>query len=322
MPTTESGKRRASSINPDPSGQSWRGTDTGPRQVVVAELTTVVQSKTGDEIYIGWGPDGNAAVTKNRRELSAAGQDVLRVYDRARNLRILGIPYADIVPVEYSYIKLKDLDSPAEDYFFVNTKDSKGQGQQYRIGELELLEGIVNASNYFQDTSATGETGQQIVPSEALYTVIAPCFEIDDKYTALAILFKPPMENVPQEATFQYFVVTVLRFLWQNDKKDDPQLRKGYYDAIQSYLSSNPSQVPLILRMAFTSEETAREKWEALRRLIYKQPEKSTKGSESDNLGQLDMEHLFSLATVMRDAARGYFEKNSPSRPGSRFDRR
>ncbi len=315
----DSSKKRVGSINLGAAGVSRSGSEAAPGAVVVDQLTTVIRNRAGQEIYLGWGPDGNAAMTLDRRAVSPAGRDILRVYDRARNLRIPDVPYADVVPVEYSYIKLKDLDSPAEDYFFVNTKDSKGQPQQYRIGELELLEGIVDARTYFQDTSATGAIGERIVPAEAVYTVVVPCFEIDDKYSALAILFKPPMENVPQEATFQHFVVNVLRFLWQNDMKDEPPLRKGYYDAVQGYLNPSQSRVPLILRLAFTSEETARQKWEAIRRWIYKQPEASPGSNQVDSLGELDMEHLFSLAASMRDAARVFFVKNAPSRhrPGS-----
>lgn len=244
-----------------------------------------------------------------------AGQDILRVYDRARNLQIPEAPFTGIIPVEYSYLKLKDLDSPAEDYFFLNVKDAKGEGKQYRVGELELLEGIVNARNYFQDTSTTGGMGQQIVHSEAIYAVIAPCFEIDDPYTALAILFKPPLKDAPQETTFQYFVVSVLRFLWQNDKKDAPSIRKGYYDAVQTGLDDKPSQVPLLLRMTFANEETAMEKWQALRRLLFKSPESSTAREEMDHLNQLGLDNLFALATVMRDAARAYFGRNSRQRP-------
>jgi hypothetical protein len=320
VPTIEdSSKKRARSINPGGAGVSQAETSSGTETVVVVELTTVIRNRAGQEVYLGWGPDGHTVVTLDRRAVSPAGRDILRVYDKARNLRIPDVPYATIVPVEYCYVKLKDLDSPAEDYFFVNTNDSKGQPQQYRIGELELLDGIVNARTYFQDTSATGEIGQRIVPAEAVYTVIAPCFEIDDKNSVLAILFKPPLENAPQEATFQHFVVSVLRFLWQNDMKDEPGLRKGYYDAVQGYLNPSQSQVPLILRLAFTSEDTARQKWEVLRRWIYKQPEASPGSNQADSLGELDVSDLFTLAASMRDAARAFFAKTSlsPRSPGS-----
>ncbi len=294
---------------------------TQPRQVVVDKLTTVAQSGSGERIYIGWGPDGSAAATKDRRELSPAGQDILRVYERARNLRVPVVPYTELVPVEYSYLKLKDLAAPAEDYFLVNALDSKGQGQQYRIGELELLEGIVNARTFFQDTSATGEMGQHIVPSEAIYAVITPCFEFDDRHTALVVLFKPAVKDSPQEATFQYFVVSVLRYLWQNDRKDEPQVRKGYFDAVQSHLGSKPSPVPLILRLLY-QQETARQKWEYLRRLLYRQPETPAAAGDTDDLSSLDMEQLFALATVMRDAARAYLEKNAYARRNAPYARR
>lgn len=295
--------------------------DSGPGLAVVDELTTVIRNRNGQEVYLGWGADGNATATLDRRKVSPAGRDILLVYDRARNLPIPEVPYGVIVPVEYTYVKLKDLDSPAEDYFFVTTKDSQGKTQQYRIGELELLEGIVNARIYFQDTSASGEIGQRIVPAEPVYTVVAPCFEIDDSNSALAILFKPPLENAPQEATFQHFLVGVLRFLWQNDMKDEPGLRKGYYDATaaQSYLNPSHSPVPLILRLAFTSEDTARQKWEAIRRWIYKTPQASLRSNQADSLDELDLSHLFTLTVSMREAARSYFAKTSLSRriPGS-----
>jgi hypothetical protein len=322
MSNTESNKRRHSSAGADASAVSRHPTDTGPAQVVVDKLTRVVVSRSGESIYIGWGPDGNAAATEDRRELSPAGQDILRVYERARNLRVPVAQYTELIPVQYNYTKLKDLASPAEDYFLMNVLDSKGQGAQYRIGELELLEGIADAGNFFQDTSATGAMGQHIVPSEAIYTVVAPAFELDDKRTALIILFKPAMNDSPQEATFQYFVVSVLRYLWQNDKKDNSQDRKGYYDAVHNYLGSNESQVPLILRMVFKSEETAREKWEGLKRWIYKQPETPNQGEETDSLGEMGVEQLFALAAVMRDAARAYFDQRSSAGRGSKFSRR
>ncbi len=305
-------------MNPGQTGQAPRETGAQPGRVVVSTLTTVIRGRAGEQIYIGWGPDGNPAATRDRGELAPTGQDIMRVYDRARNLQIPETSYSNIVPVEYSYIKLKDLDSPAEDYFLVNVRDSKGTSRQFRIGELELLDGIVNARTYFQDTSATGDLGERIVPSEPIYAVVAPSFDIDDKYTALAILFKPPMQDVPQEATFQYFVVSVLRILSRNDKKDDPPARKGYYHAIQSYLRWPPSEVPLLLRMTFKSEETAREKWEALKRLFFKPSESPAEPNVSDNLDQQNMETLFSLATVMRDLARYYFDRNSPTRRGYR----
>jgi hypothetical protein len=315
VPTVEgSSKKRASSIIPGGAAVSRGGADSGTGAAVVAELTTVIRNRNGQEVYLGWGADGNAASTLDRREVSPAGQDILRVYDRARNLPIPDVPYGVIVPVEYGYVKLKDLDSPAEDYFFVTTKDSKGRSQQYRIGELELLEGIVNARIYFQDTSASGEIGQRIVPAEPVYTVVAPCFEIDDHNSALAMLFKPALENAPQEATFQHFVVSVLRFLWQNDMKDEPGLRKGYYDAVQGYLNPSQGRVPLLLRLAFTSEDTARQKWEAFRRWIYKPPTASPGLNQADSLDELDLPHLFSLALSMRDAARAFFAKTSLSR--------
>jgi hypothetical protein len=321
MSNTESNKRRYGSAGTDAAAQSRQAANSGPAQVVVDKLTTVVVNRSGAGIYIGWGPDGNAAATQDRRELSPAGQDILRVYERAKNLRVQTAQVAELIPVQYSYIKLKDLASPAEDYFLVNVLDSKGQGAQYRIGELELLEGITAAANFFQDTSATGAMGQHIVPSEAIYTVVASCFELDDKRSALVILFKPAVKDSPQEATFQYFVISVLRYLWQNDKKDESPDRKGYYAAVHNYLGSNESQVPLILRLAFKNEETAREKWEDVKRWLYKQPETPTPGAETDNLGDLGMEQLFALAAVMRDAARAYFEQHSSAGRGSRFSR-
>jgi hypothetical protein len=316
-----SSKKRASAVNP--GGAVGRGdANSGGATTAVQELTTVIRNRNGQEVYLGWGTDGNAAATLDRREVSAAGRDILRVYDRARNLPIPEMPYGIIIPVEYGYVKLKDLDSPAEDYFFVTAKDSKGSAQQYRIGELELLEGIVNARIYFQDTSASGEIGQRIVPAEPVYTVVAPCFEIDDNNSALAILFKPPLENAPSEATFQHFLVSVLRFLWQNDMKDEPRLRKGYYDAAQSYLNPGQTRVPLILRLAFTTEDTARQKWEAIRRWIYKSPQASPGSNQADSLDQLDLPQLFTLAVSMRDTARAFFVKTSLSLRRSASNRR
>jgi hypothetical protein len=317
-----SSKQRAGSISPGGAAVSRAEVGSGSGAAVVEELTTVIRNRNGQEVYLGWGADGKAAATLDRREVSPTGRDILRVYDRARNLPIPDVPYGVIVPVEYGYVKLKDLDSPAEDYFFVTTQDSKGKTQQYRIGELELLEGIVNARIYFQDTSASGEIGQRIVPAEPVYTVVAPCFEIDDNNSALAILFKPPLENAPQEATFQHFVVSVLRFLWQNDMKDDPSLRKGYYDAARGYLNPGQGPVPLLLRLAFTSEDTARQKWEAIRRWIYKSPQASPASNQADSLDELDLLHLFSLALAMRDAARAFFAKTSRSLRRSASNRR
>lgn len=319
-----SSKRRASSVGPGGAAVSRGEVNSAPGAVVVVELTTVIRNRNGQEVYLGWGADGNAAATLDRREVSPAGQDILRVYDRARNLPIPDVPYGVIVPVEYGYVKLKDLDSPAEDYFYVTTKDSKGTTQQYRIGELELLEGIVNARIYFQDTSASGEIGQRIVPAEPVYTLVAPCFEIEDNNSALAILFKPALENAPQEATFQHFVVSVLRFLWQNDMKDEPSLRKGYYDAVAAQGALNPSHspVPLILRLAFTNEDTARQKWEAIRRWIYKTPQASPGSNQADSLDELELPQLLTLALSLRDAARAYFQRTSYSARRAASNRR
>lgn len=307
-------KKRTTSPSTAPARGNNPATGGTPPAIVVDQLTSVVRNRTGQEVYLGWGPDGNAAITPDRQAISSSGRDILRVYDSARNLPIRDLPYSVIMPVEYGYIKLKDLGGAAEDYFFVNVKDWRGEPEQYRVGELELLEGIVNARTYLQDTSATGEIGERIVPTEPVYTVITRCFEIDDKYTALAIMFKPPMENVPQEATFQHFVVSVLRSLWQNDMQQVPSLRKGYYDAAQDYLPPSQTRVPLLLRLAFTSEDTARKKWEAIRRWIYKQPDASLGSNQADSLDQLDMDHLFSLALSMRDSARTFFLRNSASR--------
>lgn len=314
MSNSESNPRRRG-----PPGGDGSPASAGPARVVVDKLTMVVLNRAGEAMYIGWGPDGNAAATRDRRELSPAGQDILRVYEHARNLRVPVAPYMDLVPVQYSYLKLKDLASPAEDYFVVNVLDATGQTTQYRIGELEMLQGIADAGIFFQDTSASGGVGQHIVSSEALYGLIAPCFELDAKRSALAMLFKPAVTDSPQEATFQHFVVSVLRFLWQNDKKDDPQVQKGYFAAVHDYLGSTESQVPLLLRMAFQSEDTAREKWESLKRWIYKQPEPTGSGEEADKLGELDMQQLLVLAGVMRDAARAYFDPRAGGARGSNF---
>ncbi len=308
MPLTDNGK------DGEKAGTSAPGSaalNPSSPQVVVDQLTTVIRDKAGQELYIGWGPDGSPALAMARQALSPTAQDILRVYDRARNLVILQLPIAKIVPVEYSYIKLHDLGGSAEDYFLVNCKDSKGRSKQFRVGELELLEGIANARYYLQDTSAAPPTGERIVYAQPLYTVLTPCFELDERNAWLAILFKPPVENAPQEATFQYFVVEVLRVLWQNDMKDEPQIRKGYYDAVQRYLSPSQTRVPLLLRMAFTSEDTAREKWDAFRRWVYKKPGPSSTGGQVDGLGDLDMPALLSLATTMRDSARAYFQRNA-----------
>lgn len=308
MPTpSNSDNNRRKTNASDPAAPNKRNPEPAPAQVVVEKLTTITLNRAGQALYLGWGPDGNAAITTSRQELSQAGQDIVRVYERARNLKVPVVPFLELVPVQYSYLKLKDLASPAEDYFLVNVLDSKGQGQQYSIGELELLEGIVNAQNFFQDTSQSSAMGQRIIPTEALYAIIAPCFQLDEKRTALAVLFKPAVEGSPQEITFQAFVISVLRFLWQNDKKDISDQRKGYYDAVQNNLATPTSQVPILLKMMFTSEDTAREKWESLKHWLYKQPETPT-GGEADNLSQLDMPQLFALATMMRDAARAYFE--------------
>ena len=88
MSNTDSNKRRHNSAGADTSAQSRHSTDTGPAQVIVDKLTTVVVNQSGEAVYIGWGPDGNAAATHNLRELSPAGQDILRVYQRDRNLRV------------------------------------------------------------------------------------------------------------------------------------------------------------------------------------------------------------------------------------------
>ncbi|MBI5878274.1 MAG: hypothetical protein HZB53_11545 [Chloroflexi bacterium] len=289
-------------------------------EIVVDKLTTVVRNKAGDPIFIGWGPDGNAAATKDRREVSPAGQDILRVYERARNLLVPVVPYLDLEPVEFSYLKLRDLAEAAEDHFLVNTRDSRGGAAQFRIGEVALLESIVNARGFFQDTSTGGAMGQKIVPSEAIYAVVAPCFELDDKRQALILLFKPLVDGAPQEASFHYFVVSVLRFLWQNDRKDPPAGRKGYYAAVQPYLGDPKRPVPFLLRMVF-KEEAAREKWERLKRLMYKQSEPGS-SEDADTLGDLAIDQLFALATAMRDAARAYFERLASARRSFRFDKR
>ncbi len=116
----------------------------------------------------------------------------------------------------------------------------------------------------------------------------------------------------------------MFRFLWQNDMKDEPRLRKGYYDAVAAQGVLNPSHgpVPLILRLAFTSEDTARQKWEAIRRWIYKTPQASPGSNQADSLDEMDLPHLLTLALALRDAARAYFAKTSPSRRGSASNRR
>ena len=320
MANSDAGRKRTPAPGPAPSGADPTGRDTTPEGNVVEKLTTLAQSRTGERFYIGWGPDGRAAVTKDRRKVSAAGQELLRVYEHARNLQVPVVNYADLIPVEYSYFKLRDLASPAEDYFLLTAQDSQGQGQTYRIGELELLEGMANARTFFQDTSASGAIGQPIVPSEAVYALITPCFEFDNQHTALVILFKPAVEGAPQEATFRSFVVSVLRVLAQNDKKDEPALRKGYDEAVQSVAAPKQSQVPFLLRLVFT-QEAAQEKWERLRRLLYRQPEPPVAG-DTDSLSSLDTEHLLALATVMRDAARAYFARNPGARRNTNFGSR
>lgn len=292
--------------------------DSSAPEIVVDKLTMIVRNKAGDPIFIGWSPDGNPAATRARRGLSDAAQDSLRVYERARNLLVPVVPFVDLQPVEYSYLKLRDMAGNAEDHFLLSVRDSGGQAVQVRIGEVALLDSIVNARSAFQDTSASPALGKPIVPSEAIYAVIAPCFELDEKRQGLAILFKPIMDGAPQEASFQPFVVAVLRTLWQNDKKEPPENRRGYYEAALPHLDTPGERAPFLLRMVF-QEEAARDKWERLKRVLYKQPDPAE--SEPDALRAMEIDGLLKLAAAMRDAGRAYFERLAQARRGFRFDR-
>lgn len=201
--------------------------------VLMARISAVLRSNRGRRLmYIGWNGDQHPMVTIDQNQLSPAARDNVNQYlGLQREPR--DTQYSVISPVDYvGYQVVTDL-KEGEDLVNYVIHDENGE-RNIAVGELNILDAIIDAGKYWEDTSLSMNVGP-VEKAKTMYTVLVPQF---GKYsdTGVAILFKSYTNaEGSNEDRFRGFAYDTIRGLIINDEMQVASgkrgQRKGYIEA-------------------------------------------------------------------------------------------
>lgn len=290
-------------------------------KIQIDKLAAIVKAGKyrGQLIFIGWTPEDKPALSTDVSTLSEKAREAFEFYRKgAYGYQIPEIGYSYLIPAEFN-LSGELLNSPnsREDFVTVTITDVDGAEKEIKVGELEILEAIVAANSPFVNPSrGIGNFTGRIISSENLYSLIIRGYDYRlPEDTAYAVLFKPPTEGIPQEATFRAFVVDTLQNLIVNDPLQGDGNQRGYYNAalkLPKLVTAKKDRLPQpgpIGRFLFSNEDSA-SKFEKKIRNFFFEDKRAQNNEKTINLQALERsetKELFAIATTFRDIAKNYF---------------
>ena len=206
---------------------------TKKEQDAIATLSTVVRlgiNRRTEYAFVGWTAGGLPAVARDSRALSAEARESVVAYQASR-LNYRAVPYADLVPVEFSSagaaVDFPDVGrTRAEDLVPLEFVGAAGTAFDVPLGELALLEAIVDAAVPWQLVPDAAQAQAAVAP-RPMYTLFLPL----DATRAYAVLFRPALPGESNQATFRAFVRSMISKLLVIDESQPPRNQKGYVQA-------------------------------------------------------------------------------------------
>lgn len=287
----------------------------------IDQLSAVVRPRAGRDrsLFIGWTKEGVPQITDSEIDLAVNAKNSYQINQKAR-LPLRTIPYSHIEPVNYlttgQPIDLMDQDGViAGDLLTYTVMDKDGNTQTLTLGELNILNSLVDSHIEWQDLGNTDKT-DVIVSTKSMHTLFV---EPEEGSTgeAFAILFKPAFDGESNEIAFKAFVRKSLSKLLVLDESQEPHNRKGYIDAAAQFTKGNGrSTLASIVSLFYDKGEkpfinTSGAKVGILKLArslgIYNisdvELEEMSHPLPFYDVEEMDMETLFNVVNAMREAA-------------------
>lgn len=192
---------------------------------------------SGKLVMIGWTSEGKLRVTEN---LASLTPEARKNYTSGISDQVREIPFQTLIPVEYNLTgEAQDLldrgDRRTEDRVVYRFLDQNlSPMEETSVGELTLLNAIVDANVYWQNLSETTGfgIGQVYTRSAPMYNLLISAPE-ERRKTAYAVLFKPLIQGESNEETFKRFIRNTLGRLLILDETErlEGKSGKGYIEA-------------------------------------------------------------------------------------------
>lgn len=274
----------------------------------IDQLCAVVKiGKSRQLFFIGWDLSREPMLTQEQKSLSEDALTSFKSYIRTR-LSIREIPYEKVDLATFSYVgRPINYENGAEDLLVLGIKKPEAGSEEIILGELGLLEAIINSSQCWQDLGK-GYVSEDSSRSIKYHTLFFANPEIEN--TGIALLFEPVSRESSNEITYSRFLQEILmKLLMMNNER--------YQEIIKHYVRE-PENKGLIDKLSplFTPEGM-----EDLKRKVKGVSDFLTKiGILEEEVGEmlikpdqvLDLENftlseLFELASEMLSVARRYY---------------
>jgi hypothetical protein len=234
----------------------------GIRRLAAAVASTAPRNEV-PWLFVGWNAADRPMAARDPANLSA---DALRAFQQFRRAGLWPrqVPFASLEAVEYAFtgpaVDFADSKGQvAEDQIQYVVLDENGERREVHLGELALLEGIVQAAEPWQ--AALGGNSAELAQSAIRYHTVLLPHPDGPIQRGLAILFRPTLSASGNEAAFGAFVRYSLSRLLVLDESQPDGRRKGYLEAAARHAGLSPDDVSGLLqwlrRLGFVDFEDA-----------------------------------------------------------------
>ncbi len=292
-------------------------------QATISQLSCVVHPASARGVYfIGWNRAGLPVVTADSNQLSEEAKKSV-IENQKAGLPIREVPFRRIEAKAFSYVG-KPIDYMdqgnivVEDLLTYGLVDKDGKQSEETFGELTILQGLTEASVFWQD-SGRSSLDDETRSAKRMYTLFIQPNDgsTDDAY---AILFKPTLPGESNENDFRLFIRQTIGKLLVLDESQEPAHRKGYIEAAAAFTGYTKGNPVGLLHLFYNFSDDELDKIAKAKQGISTGLLKVARGLGLYNISDdelslmkdqrpyydvdtLDLNKLFSLVIAMRDTA-------------------
>ena len=196
----------------------------------------------GGTFYLGWSEGGTPVISWDDKSLSDSAKESLNIS------KTIGLPDGISIddkhpmePIQYM-ASLSSIDKPdteneyTEDILVIGVANSQGMTDYLHIGELDMMEGIINGHIVWQDVNShTVLATDDVTPTLPMHSVIFDARTDDGKKVTYAMLFEPTMPSESNEVAFKLFLAQTLKSFLALDSRQPEGAKKGYEKVLRDF---------------------------------------------------------------------------------------
>lgn len=191
----------------------------------------------GNVMFVGWDKNENPVISYDASSLSEQAKNSYGI-TKATTFPYRGdIATLPMVPIEFMgtsrpYDKKDISESELTEDILTYWVTKGGNAEQIQVPELGLLEAILRGQVVWEDFNEDTLLQDERVSGQNMYTLFLPTQDSNGKDLLYLMMFKPPMKNEANEATYRQFLIQTLQTLAKIDQAQPSNQRKGYLEAI------------------------------------------------------------------------------------------